>query len=313
MRILSMSGFVPEHICDTVRFTRYSGERNLSHYCGYASDYISQVLYDDSIDGAVFPKSCDSTRIISSYLSPSGKFLYQFHIPPYGAAGGEDFFAASIRQYKEEVERYYHIEICDIRERVDKINRRNRQIARLYENIAGVSYGEYFESIHHMLCQPLSEQNADFQPEIRKPTEKKVFLAGSFLSNTEIVRIIEESGLTIVGDTLTESGRLASTPPVVSREDIYREIARSILSQRLSPTQNSFREIVERDMEEIRRKGVKGVIFVTQKYCEPYDYLYPVYRDVMEGMGVDMLKLSLNDTEDGRKAALAVEAFADTL
>ena len=30
-------------------------------------------------------------------------------------------------------------------------------------------------------------------------------------------------------------------------------------------------------------------------------------------MGVDMLKLSLNDTEDGSKAALAVEAFADTL
>lgn len=313
MRILSMSGFVPEHICDTVRFTRYSGERNLSHYCGYASDYISQVLHDDSIDGAVFPKSCDSTRIISSYLSPSGKFLYQFNIPPYGAAGGEDFFAASIRQYKEEVEKYYHIEICDIRERVEKINRRNRQIAGLYENVAEVSYGEYLESVHHMLCQPLMEQTADFQPETRKPTEKKVFLVGSFLSNTEIVRIIEEAGLTIVGDTLTESGRLASMPPVVNQENIYREIARSILSQRLSPTQNSFREIMKSDMEEIRRKGVRGVIFVTQKYCEPYDYLYSVYKEVTEGMGVDMLKLSLNDTEDGSKAALAVEAFADTL
>ena len=69
MRILSLSGFVPEQICDVVRFTQYEGDYKISHYCGYVSDYISQVLNDASIDGAVFPKSCDSSRVISSYLS----------------------------------------------------------------------------------------------------------------------------------------------------------------------------------------------------------------------------------------------------
>ena len=84
MKILSLSGFVPEQICDTVRFTQYEGERTISHYCGYASDFISQVMNDASIDGAVFPKSCDSTRVISSYLAECGKFLYQFRFDVAG-------------------------------------------------------------------------------------------------------------------------------------------------------------------------------------------------------------------------------------
>ena len=85
MKILSMSGLIPEHICDTVRFTQYTGDRNISHYCGYASDFISQVIQDDTIDGAVFPKSCDSTRILLSYLSDTEKFIHQINVPQIGS------------------------------------------------------------------------------------------------------------------------------------------------------------------------------------------------------------------------------------
>ena len=81
MKILSMSGFVPEQICDTVRFTGFDGNEKLSHYCGYAADFIAQVKEDSSIDGAVFPKSCDSSRSIGSYLEETGKFLYSMPVP----------------------------------------------------------------------------------------------------------------------------------------------------------------------------------------------------------------------------------------
>ena len=63
---------------EEIRFTGYTGERNIAHYCGYAADYISQVMNDRDIDGAVFPKTCDSTRTLTSYLSGSGKFCFQF-------------------------------------------------------------------------------------------------------------------------------------------------------------------------------------------------------------------------------------------
>lgn len=31
MKLLSMSGFVPEQICDIIRFTKYKGERSITH------------------------------------------------------------------------------------------------------------------------------------------------------------------------------------------------------------------------------------------------------------------------------------------
>lgn len=313
MRVLSMSGFVPEQICDTVRFTQFTGDRNISHYCGYASDFISQVLQDDSIDGAVFPKSCDSTRILSSYLSGCGKFLYQFNVPACEAGGAEDYFADSVRRYKEALENYYGIEIKDIKERAEQINLRNQSILKLYDDIAGISFADYLSSIHQMLKKPLAAQEVPINFVSQMPTEKKVFVVGSFLSNTEIAKAIEAAGLTVAGDTLTESGRLASTPPVTFGGDIYREIASSILSQRLSPTQNHFQTILEKDINEMKLKSVKGVIFITQKYCEAYDYLYSVYRPAVEAIGISALQITVNDSEDNRKAALALEAFADTL
>lgn len=313
MKILSMSGFIPEHICDTIRFTQYSGDRNISHYCGYASDFVSEVMHDNSIDGAVYPKSCDSTRIITSYLSGSGKFYYQFNVPAYGTSGTEDYFAYLIRSYKEAVENHYGISIHDIYERTEKINRRNKTIGLMYEEISSFSYAAYIDSIHQMLKLPLAEQKWDENIETHKSIGKNVFIIGSFLSNTEIARMIEDAGLTVVGDTLPESGRLVSMQPVELSGNIYKGIAASMLSMRLSPTQSSFKTIVASDIQEIKQKFVKGVIFITQKYCEAYDYLYSLYKSTLDALEIPSLRLTLNDTEDTRKVALALEAFSDTI
>ncbi|MCR5774098.1 MAG: 2-hydroxyacyl-CoA dehydratase family protein [Lachnospiraceae bacterium] len=315
MKILSFSGFVPEQICDTVRFTQYTGDRNISHYCGYASDFISRVLKDDSIDGAVYPRTCDSTRIISSYLSDSGKFHFGISIPPAGAVGADAFLASSFREYKEALEKHFDISIGDdvIRDRAEKIDRRNACIRKLCEERESHSFADHLGAIHGLLEKPLSDR--EVLPVIRKcdASDRKVFVIGSFLSNIKIAGHIDEAGLTVVGDSLPESGRLASVRPVKPSGDIFLDIARSMLSMRLSPTQDSFRQIMETDMEEIGRSSAKGVIYITQKYCEPYDYLYSIYKDAAAALGVPVLRLQLNDTEDDRKVSLALEAFADTL
>lgn len=313
MRILALSGFIPEQVCDTVRFTQYKGDRNIKNFCGYVSDYISQVLKDDSIDGAVYPRSCDSSRNITSYLSDTDKFHFQINVPVYNTEGAVEYFAASVRAYKEAVEGYYGIRIDDMDQRIDALDRRNALIRQQYEDLSGCSYSDYLESIHNMLQKPLFEQSREAEITGREETGKRVFLTGSFLSNTGIVRKIEEAGLTVAGDAFPESGRIASMKSDRVSSDPFIQTAASILSMRPSPTQNSFRTIIESDIEEIRRKDVKGVIYITQKYCEAYDYLYSVYKKAVEDAGLSILHISLNDTEDDMKAGLALEAFADII
>ena len=211
MKILSLSGFVPEAIVDTIRFWNFSGERSISHYCGYASDYISNVLNDSTIDGAVYPKSCDSTRIITSYLKDSGKFLYQLNVPSYGVIGAEQFLEKSIIDYKDSVERHFELTITDdeVRQRATLVNERNTLINNLYTSIDSVSYSLYMRTIHDALMVPLESQCKVFEKEINQgkayDSNKRVFIVGSSLTNVAIVDYIEKIGLKVVGDTLPVS------------------------------------------------------------------------------------------------------------
>lgn len=312
MKILSLSGFVPEQICDTVRFTGYSGGRSISHYCGYAADYISQVLNDDSVDGAVFPKSCDSARIIKSYLGNTNKFVFQLPVPARRDEAAVNYFAGEIKAYKEAVEKYYGIEISDIKERTETLNIRNEELKKCYKNLEDFSYSDYLRGIHKMLTTPLYEQ-ALSAPKAAKENGKRIYLVGSFLTSDWNLDTLENSGLNVVGDNLPESGRLASTSHCKTDGDIYKNISESILSARLSPTQNNFGEILERDIAEIREKKVSGVIFLTQKYCEPYDYLYSVYEKRLRAEGIKSLRISLTNSDDYKKSELAIEAFSDMI
>jgi benzoyl-CoA reductase/2-hydroxyglutaryl-CoA dehydratase subunit BcrC/BadD/HgdB len=314
LRILSLSGFIPEQIVDVIRFSQYYGSQRILHYCGYAADYISQVLEDNLIDGAVFPRSCDSTRIITDYLSDCGKFTYQLNIPARQDALAIDYLALNIRRYKEAVEQYFGIVLDNISERTEMVNKRNRKLAEIYTDIAEFSYADYLNSIHAILTRPLSEQQVILPRRTNvNSLRKQVYIVGSFISNTSIVSAIENAGLTVAGENLTESKRLFSAPPVSINGDIYRNIAESILRNKLSPTQNNFREILIADLNEIKRKSVKGVIFVTQKYCEPYDYLFASYKHMLDDNNIPVLRLVLSNSTDSKNFGLALEAFADII
>lgn len=312
MNILSFSGFIPEQICDTVRFIRWEGRRSIAHYCGYAADFISQVLDDEAIDGCVFPRSCDSTRVMESYLAGSGKFVHRLHVPARRDGLAVSYLAENIRQYKQAVEAHYGVTLDDIPRRAEMVNERNKAIAKLYDALPELSFGAYIAMLQDMLQRPLAEQTV---PETLPACAggKPVYLVGSTMCGAGLASAIEEAGMNIVGDRLTESKRLFSAPPVSAEGDIYENIAASMLQNRTSPTQNAFESILQEDMEEIRQKGVRGVIFVAQKYCEPYDYLYSVYKKALDELSIPALKLTLTDSTDGRSFDAAIGTFADII
>lgn len=313
MRLLAMSGFVPEQICDVVRFTGCKGERNISYYCGYANDYLTQVLNDPAIDGAVFPRSCDSTRIIKNYLANMDKFIYQITVPACGDEPAIEFLAKEIERYKIAVEDFFQEELNDIPARIHAMNKRNADITDYYKSLEDYSYGDYLRWIHGQMEQPLMEQSETAELSGKGDIRKRVYLVGSFLTNEHIADLIEENGLGIVGDNLPESGRLVGSYTDENESDIYKAISSDILSRRLSPTQDNFQSIIQRDLQEIRNLKADAVIFLIQKYCEPYDYLYSAYKKELDRRCIPSLKMSLISSMDEKKAALSVEAFAEMI
>lgn len=316
LRILSLSGLIPEQICDTVRFTQYKGGYKISEYCGYVSDFIAQVLEDDSIDGAVFSRSCDSSRVIAGYLADSNKFLYQIPVPARRDSDAVMYFAAGMEQYQKALERHYGIRITNVKERILYVNERNRNICQIYNKLGEEAvYSKYIEEIHKMLKKPLLEQRMGDVSIVRGKCgkDKRVYLVGPFLANHNLAKMIEQSGMEIVGDNLTESKRLFSAPAALTDGNLYVNIAKSILHNRLSPTQNQFDTILSCDLAEIKEKEVDGVIYISQKYCEPYDYLYAAYKKMLDDNHIPVLNVKVTDSTDNGHLESAFEAFADLL
>lgn len=312
MKILALSGLVPEQICDVVRFIGWPGNRNIAHYCGYAADFISQVVEDPTVDGAVFPRTCDSSRILKSYLEGTGKFLYQLTIPTGRDGAAERFLAEELKRFKDAVETKFGVELEDTRCRAQLVARRNLLIKSVYDRLDHVSYCDYHEAILDMLTKPLAEQSFPKLTE-KRASGKPVYLVGSTLTDTGLLQKISDCGLDVVGDDLPESGRLADEKPLSDNGDIFMSIAQSMLDRRLSPTQNDFDAQIRGDLDEIAARGARGVIFVTQKFCEPYDFFFYVLSGKLKELGMPTLRISLTDSSNFQRNELALEAFSDML
>ncbi|MCR5144563.1 MAG: 2-hydroxyacyl-CoA dehydratase family protein [Lachnospiraceae bacterium] len=318
MKILALSGIIPEHICDVDRFFAYAGDKKINHYCGYVADYICQVEQDDRYDGAVYPKSCDSCRVISSYLRSDDKFSYQFPSISGNDENAWDFLACVLKDYKSALENFYEIEIsvADVENRIEIINKRAKELEKIYENLENISYFEYMTMIHQVLSLPLEEQvGAISSFEINDISQKdnSVFIVGSTLSQLNILQQIEDLGLNIVGDSLPESGRLISKEPVTLSDDVYKSIAKSMLSGKKSPSENDFHQMLELDMEEITSKKVVGVIFLTQKYCEPYNFYKSVYKKKLDELCIKYIEIEQKDTVEDIRADVVLETFAEMI
>ena len=184
-------------------------------------------------------------------------------------------------------------------------------IAAAYGRLGELSYASYIREVHASLSSPYEFDESRIET---GGSGKPVFLTGSFLSGVELADSIEKAGLKVIGDNTPESGRLASRAGFVSQEsDIYRKIASEILCTRPSPTQDLFDETIKSDIEEIRKKGCRGVIYATQKYCEPYDYLFSAYKKALDEQGIPVLQVQMADSTDGSGKAAALEAFADII
>lgn len=314
MKLLTLSNYVPEQIVDLRRFTNYDGIFRQSHFCKYVQDFTAMVLEDDRIHGAVVPNSCDSIRSAAELLTESGKFVHQLKHPlGLGKAGDSSqlYFAKSIEKYKKHVESYFDVRIDRdiVAERTIELRERGKYLLNVYTNSQDIIYSEYISQINIML----SESLADWRKYAPTPgnsffSGKKVYIVGPFLENVSMLCQIEKAGLQIVGDNLTNSKRLMWSDYVFDKETIFSDIAAHILKYQVSPTSNRFAVTWEKDYAEIKSKKIQGVIFMHQKFCEPYDYLFTMYKQMLENKGIPTLCVY-----DGNENVSMFEGFSEMI
>jgi len=315
--IITLSNYVPEDITDISRFNEYKPILEVPNYCTYAKNFTGRVIEDSEVDGAVIPNSCDSIRVSVDFISKSSKkFIHQLKHPLIISKDAVYQYANEILEYKKHFEYYFGTQISNdtISSRSKTLEEKYLFIHKLYKNLDDISFYQYIKAINESLQAPLNKWKKIIDISYRRHKGKKVFLIGPYLSDLSVVKKIEDVGGNIVGDDLTNSKRYFSsrTGINVKGNDIFEEIAKRMLSRHPSPTMNNFKVVLEKDIEEIKRKEVDGVIFIYQKFCEPHDYIYPLFKDLLDNKGIPSLKIQLENKEN-QADGVHIETFINMI
>lgn len=303
-RLLTISNYIPEELIDVERFISYSGRIRINSFCTYVQNFIAKTIDDPNITGAVIPNSCDSIRIAYDYLvNYTGKFLYQLKHPLIEGENAVDYFSHELKKLKGALESHFNIALTDemIKERIDESDKKMRRMKELYDNLNSLSYSDYLQCVNNSFTDTLANWKSHLNPESKKANtnEKKIYIIGPFLTDLQIIHLIEKFGGTIIGDYITNSQRFFSTALVEGGRhdnDVCRYIAGRTLAKYPSPTLNNFRRMIDIIIEEIRAKKIQGVIFIYQMFCEPYEYVYPALCKCIKAADVPLLKLQIENT-----------------
>jgi benzoyl-CoA reductase/2-hydroxyglutaryl-CoA dehydratase subunit BcrC/BadD/HgdB len=321
--ILCLSNYVPEEITDVIRFDVYEPVLRLEGICTYALNFVSQVIADDSIDGAVIPNSCDSIRAARDMaLKRTQKFLHQIKHPLRFPADAltVTYYSHEIKLYKTHYENHFNTTITEeaIENRIRLLTGKIAFLKKLYDELPALSYYGYLKAVNESLSTLLSEWEKKLDIHYSPPRgNKRVYLIGPYLSDLSVIRTIEANNGSIVGDDLTNSKRYFSCGGLMSAvkpQNIYETVALRNLARYPSPTSNNFAYIIKKNLEEIEQKEVRGVIFVYQKFCEPHDYIYPLLKEALEKEGIPSLKLQMeNGNFPGESLETRITAFLDMI
>jgi len=165
------------------------------------------------------------------------------------------------------------------------------------------------------LREALDETNLPGEPFVPGPAPRLLLLA-ELAAPAGLVRLVEERGARVVAEDsdLDERG---STEPILTEirtvDDGLAALARAYLSAPPGPRMRDLPRRLAQLARLVAERGVQAAICAYSKFCDLYLAEYPAVRAHLEGLGVPVLLLELEDDAISGQQRTRVEAFLETV
>jgi bcr-type benzoyl-CoA reductase subunit C len=267
----------------------------------------------DFLDGLIIPQNCDTTRTISGIWQHAHPlpFLQEYRLPrQVDRPSARDFLIYELTRLKEELEKFSGTKITaeKIKDSIALYNSNRRLLSGLFtlhdKNPAAISNKELYTIIKASMLMPREELNwllhklvsALMLEEVFPGDKIRLFISGTLLEPLEILDLMDESGVVVVGDDLQngfryiEAGVQESGDPLEALAD--RQLKR-IPSASYDLLHNPRRHFLVKEAQE---KKIHGIIFLHLKHCEPENYDYYDNMQAFERAGIPAMRI---ETEFG--------------
>jgi len=312
------------------------GETNLadaympSNSCSFARSCFNAALRGeyDYLDGFVESTSCDNREKTYDMWVNYSKVpnIYLINTPHANTELAHVFFHQEVGKFKEWLERTLKTEVSydSLRDAIRVYNENRNLLRKIYDSKLKkpplISGSEYLEIALAGLMMPKSEHNvlmSRFLTEVEHRSDMprqglRLLISGSVMDNTELVKLIESVGGTVVADDWCIGSRYFWNNVDSGNGDPLGAIAKRYLNKVPSSFMFTREERFRHVAELAKQFEVDGVIIFVIKYCDTHMFDAPNLRDELKATGLPVLYLEWEHSMSGFAGLKTrVEAFIE--
>jgi benzoyl-CoA reductase subunit C len=334
--ILHAAGCIPVRILGKHTGMDISEKYIPSQCCEFVKNIISS--FDKGIfsflEAAAFGFCCDTMQVASSILKERRLVeIFQLNIPTkFGGESARNYLIKENDRFRKSVEERLYITIREeALSESTRIYRENDRLLRQLKDfrntfseslsasdfLAVLSMGYFIPKETHNaylkeLLKVLTTKDGDFN----KPAgsrKKRIILSGFLNNDIDLVRRIENLGVSIVDDDLCEGSRYMSACDE-SESSPVQVVADRLLS-RYCPVKNGFEtDYSERLISRYRENAAQGIVIFLYRFCDPQYMEYAMAKPNLADKDIPTLVLEpVIDGDNFKQIETRLEAFIESL
>jgi hypothetical protein len=145
---------------------------------------------------------------------------------------------------------------------------------------------------------------------------RRLLLLAELAAPADLVRLVEGRGARVVAED-SDLDERDSTEPIAAEmqavEDGLAALARAYLSKPPGPRMRDLPRRLAQLTRLVAERGVQAAICAYSKFCDLYLAEFPMLKAHLEGLGVPVLLLELEDDAISGQQRTRVEAFLETV
>ncbi len=320
LELITAAGFVPFRVRGDIREPITTGDTLLEAIvCPYyrsCFDLSAKQRYD-FLSGIVIPHGCDSMVRSYSVWSYALPFPYShfINIPSVCGESSFEFFHAELNTFRKSLEKFGGKAITDedLFEAIRAHNEYRNKVRNLYELRKEapplISGTEVIKVLTVGTSLPIDEANAlldqvlaEIGRRTKPPTPKlpRIFIDGACVDNIELIKLIEEIGASVVGDTICNGTRDHFPLTELGGDPIDRLCERYLGKVNCPKTyrenkSGTFHGDIESRFGDIgayaREFKADGAILYLYKYCDPFGFEVPARKAYYQSIHLPLLYL----------------------
>jgi bcr-type benzoyl-CoA reductase subunit C len=326
--IIHAAGFAPIRVRGWPSSLRRVDAHLQSYTCALCRSTLDQALSGDLgfLDGAVFAHTCDTMQALADlWRANSDESCYvDIVMQPtsLGSPSALPYLIAELERFRDRLGVFAgrSISDADLRASIALYDDTRSLVQCLQVQRGRMTARQFFavldaaQKTPREVFNPLLEDVLSSAKVVAAPLEgPKLYLVGAVLDEPRLLNLIDDHGAIVVGDDLCSGSRHfvdrvgTDGEPIRALAEYY--LRRPPCPTKYVPTHDPAAALVD----QMSLAGAEGVVFVLEKFCEPYAFDYAQVTLALDQAGVPHLILEMEHTPSMEALRTRLQAFLEIL